>query len=235
MIKIYFFSKKYLVNKKNSLIFASLKLKTIYMMNNEDLKNGDIITLIDEYDEIRIVIVNKVKESLTGKTMLYTLADLNTEDELFLEKYDSDFSYCLNDCVIRPAEDEEKIKLYDALYKNFTEDFDIKWQRHFTDSSYFDIEDYLLDVFCINYKGDDNDLIIYPDFIYEIQKYIWDKCCEAMGYPKDTDEEYQEKMVSLDNVIKWLKQNTNWDLEYDEYGRNDNYGKIDKFIKAMEE
>lgn len=31
MIKIYFFSKKYLVNKKNSLIFASLNLKIIVM------------------------------------------------------------------------------------------------------------------------------------------------------------------------------------------------------------
>lgn len=41
------------------------------MINYEDLKNGDLITFIDEYDEIRIVIVNKIEEnSIIGKHML---------------------------------------------------------------------------------------------------------------------------------------------------------------------
>lgn len=35
-------------------------------------------------------------------------------------------------------------------------------------------------------------------------------------------------------ACEWLKLNTNWDDEWDEMGRNMNYGKIEEFRKAME-
>lgn len=39
----------------------------------------------------------------------------------------------------------------------------------------------------------------------------------------------------IEKACKWLKFNTNWDDEWDEMGRNMNYGMIEEFRKAMEE
>ena len=39
----------------------------------------------------------------------------------------------------------------------------------------------------------------------------------------------------LDKACKWLKLHTDWDDEWDEMGRNMNYGMIEEFRKAMEE
>ena len=38
----------------------------------------------------------------------------------------------------------------------------------------------------------------------------------------------------IEKARRWLKSNTNWDDEWDEMGRNANYGKIDEFCKEME-
>lgn len=40
--------------------------------------------------------------------------------------------------------------------------------------------------------------------------------------------------IKVDQACEWLKLNTNWDDEWDEMGRNENYGKIEEFSKAME-
>ncbi len=212
------------------------------MINYTELKRGDVIAMImQEYDEIRIVIVDRVENSATGIHKLYTYAELETsssmfESSLFLEKDEPGYSYNLNDCVIRYAEDEEKFDLYNAIGKHFTEEYDKDWYNHFTDSSYFDIQDYLLDVFCINVEEYDNDLI-YPDFINEIHTYIWDKLCESMGVTDiDVNEpEMVNKQEFIAKVKRWLEMNTNWVMEYDEEGLNDNYGKIDELVKFLEE
>ena len=34
--------------------------------------------------------------------------------------------------------------------------------------------------------------------------------------------------VGYSNLVKWLRFNTNWDDEWDEMGRNVNYGKIEE-------
>lgn len=39
----------------------------------------------------------------------------------------------------------------------------------------------------------------------------------------------------IEKACEWLKLNTNWDDEWDEMGRNMNYGKIEEFRKVMEE
>lgn len=41
--------------------------------------------------------------------------------------------------------------------------------------------------------------------------------------------------IKVKQACEWLKLNTNWDDEWDEMGRNMNYGKIEDFRKAMEE
>ncbi len=38
----------------------------------------------------------------------------------------------------------------------------------------------------------------------------------------------------IDKACDWLKLNTNWDDEWDEMGRNIDYGMIEEFRKAME-
>lgn len=184
------------------------------MIDYKDLKNGDVIAMIiEEYDEIRIVIVDRVENSATDIHKLYTYAEMEKssnifESSLFLEKDEPGYSYNLNDCVIRYAEDEEKIDLYDAIGKHFTEEYDKNWYKHFTDSSYFDIQDYLLDVFCIKVNENDDDLLI-PDFVGDIQNHIWDGCCKALGVSNEEifteAEESKDKMVSLDKVCTLLK------------------------------
>lgn len=38
----------------------------------------------------------------------------------------------------------------------------------------------------------------------------------------------------IDKACEWLKLNTDWDDEWDEMGRNIDYGMIEEFRKAME-
>ena len=53
------------------------------------------------------------------------------------------------------------------------------------------------------------------------------------------EEHPKSEMVNKDEFIakvkRWLEINTNWNMEYDEEGRNDNYGKIDELVKYLEE
>ena len=173
-------------------------------MEYTDLKNGNIVVMTDEYAESRIIIVDRVEYSITGVHKLYTYAELDIEyDNLFLEKYEPGFAYDVKYCSFRPAEEEEKIKLYRALGKEFTEEYDSDWYKHFTDSSYYDIQDYLFDVFCIKVEEYDDDLI-YPVFIDDIQNYIWHKCCEAVGMPDGFNEEPEEEKVRLNDVCNVL-------------------------------
>ena len=39
----------------------------------------------------------------------------------------------------------------------------------------------------------------------------------------------------LERVCEWLKMNTNWTDEWDDFGRNMDFGKIDELRKDMEE
>lgn len=175
------------------------------MLDYTKLKEGEVITMIDEYDITRIIIVNKV----IGNHKLYTYVELNDVGDVFFEKYEPGVYHNLNNCVCRKAEDEEKNKLYNAIGKDFTEEYDKDWYNHFTDSSYFDIQDYLLDVFCINVKDYDDDLI-YPDFINEIHTYIWDKLCESMGVPNTVENkpEMVNKQEFIVKVKRWLENHT---------------------------
>lgn len=207
-----------------------LKIKN---MEYTDLKNGNIVVMTNEYVESRIIIVDRVEQSITGVYKLYTYAELDIEcNDLFLEKYEPGFAYDVKYCSFRPAEEEEKIKLYHALGKEFTEEYDTDWYEHFTDSSYYDIQDFLFDVFCIKVEEYDNDLI-YPYFVDDIQRYIWCKCCDAVGMPDGFNEEPEEKMVSLEQVKKWLKDNM-YECDRDEKWVNTYFHTMEEMFNDFE-
>lgn len=42
------------------------------------------------------------------------------------------------------------------------------------------------------------------------------------------------KQEFIAKVRRWLELETDWNMEYDEEGRNDNYGKIDELVKYLE-
>lgn len=44
---------------------------------------------------------------------------------------------------------------------------------------------------------------------------------------------YWADKTMIEKVCQWLKFNTNWDDEWDDMGRNLNYGMIEEFRKAM--
>lgn len=200
-------------------------------MEYTDLKNGDIVVMsYNEYPESRIIIVDRVEQSITGVYKLYTYAELDIEcNDLFLEKYEPGFAYDVKYCSFRPAEEEEKIKLYHALGKEFTEVYDNDWYEHFTDSSYYDIMDFLVDAFCIKMNDDYG----YPDFLDDIQRYIWCKCCEAVGMPDGFNEEPKEQMVSLEKVKEWLKENM-YECDSDEKWVNTYFHTMEEMFNDLE-
>lgn len=55
---------------------------------------------------------------------------------------------------------------------------------------------------------------------------------------KWADEHPEPEMVNkaefIAKVKRWLELETDWNMEYDEEGRNDNYGKIDELVKYLE-
>lgn len=205
-------------------------------MNYTDLKNGDVIVLTNYGN--RIVIVNNIKDNKTySSPQLYTYVELD-ENVLSFEKDEPNCFYLIENINFRLSTIEEKTKLYNAIGKHFTEEYDKDWYNHFTDSSYFDIQNYLLDVFCIKVNEYDDDLL-YPDFIDDIHQHIWDRLCVALGYKPYDGNEFVEELVNKQEFIakvkRWLEIETNWNMEYDDEGRNDNYGKIDELVKYLEE
>lgn len=200
------------------------------MIDYTELKNGEIITMIDEYDFTRIIIVNKVIDN----HRLYTYVELVNVGGVFFEKYEPGVYHDLDKCVCRNAEDEEKDKLYNAIGKHFTEEYDKDWYNHFTDSSYFDIQDYLLDVFNIEVDETLCTTSWYPSFVNDIQQYIWDKLCVAMGVV-DTDTNKPEmvnKQKFIEKAVKYLETNFP-DIENTGGWYKESF--INNFRKTMEE
>ena len=204
-------------------------------MNNIELKNGDVI-VINWCTHNRIAIFEKFgKINDYDALFIYAEMDIST-NELYFKPKDCEFSYELNDITYRLATEEEKNTLYNAIGKYFTEEYDKDWYNHFTDSSYFDIQDFLLDMFCIKVEEYDNDMI-YPNFVDEIHHYIWEKLCKSMGYKNYGGDEFVEQLVNKQEFIEkakeWL-ENINTD-DYMDSGIFQMYDMIQDFRKAMEE
>lgn len=165
--------------------------------------------------------------------------------------YDTSFS------EVREAAPVEREYLYKALVKAF-KDYDLGWAKHFTDSSYFDILDWLacefnvdLDALNCEFADDFEETHNNPlgETINEIQNYIWDSLCRETGnYHACTDyvePEMVNKAEFIAKVKSWLKLNTDWNKEYIREDspvtcwyrnvHNPNYGKIDELVKYLEE
>ena len=175
-------------------------------MKYKDLKKGDVIA-INWGGTKMLAIFEKFDTTFGNQDGLYIYAEMNMRSkELYFKPDDCDFSYELRDITYRLGDDNDKKMLYNAIGKHFTEEYDKDWYNHFTDSSYFDIKDYLLYVFRIKVREYDDDLI-YPDFINDIHTYIWDNLCKAMGVPNDVENEPEmvNKQAFIEKTWQWLK------------------------------
>lgn len=169
-----------------------------------NFKNGDVIAIRNPRGVEMIAIFDKFDES---DSTLHIYVEFDTSEvELYFKCEECDFCYDLNKIEYRLATDAEKENLYYHLFIHFTEDWDHTWDNHFTDSSYFDILDCLLDTFAI--KVSEEDGWDYPDFVQDIRNYIWDECCRALQIEPDiANADHPDKMVSLDDICSWLLSN----------------------------
>lgn len=167
---------------------------------NTTFKNGDVIAIRNPRGVEMIAIFDKFGTDST----LHIYVEFDTSEvELYFKCEECDFCYDIDRIEYRLATDAEKENLYYHLFIHFTEDWDHTWDNHFTDSSYFDILDCLLDAFSI--KVSEEDGWDYPEFVQDIRNYIWDECCCALQIEPDiANADHPDKMVSLDDVISWL-------------------------------
>lgn len=169
-----------------------------------NFKNGDVIAIRNPRGVEMIAIFDKFGSNNT----LHIYVEYDTSEvELYFKCEECDFCYDLNKIEYRLATDAEKENLYYHLFIYFTEDWDHTWDNHFTDSSYFDILDCLLDTFCI--KVSEEDGWDYPDFVQDIRNYIWDECCRALQIePYIANADRPDKIVSLDDICSWLLEHS---------------------------
>ena len=211
-------------------------MKTIY-------KPGQIICSKSNDCWVYISVLHNVQpQNASGAMQLHTCCDLSIDGDdgsktitfargngTLLDE-DTTFEY------VRDAYGAERVCLYDALVKAF-KDHDLGWNKHFTDSTYDDIRDWLCWEFDVDINLLPNDSAL-PETIYEITNYIWDVLCKETGNYQACTGYVEPEMVNkaefIAKVKRWLELETDWNMEYDEEGRNDNYGKIDELIKYLE-
>ena len=113
---------------------------------------------------------------------------------------------------VREATSDESRHLYNALVKAF-KDHDLGWANHFTDSSYFDILDWLAWEFNVDLDDEANQNTLLGETISQIQNYIWDALCKETGnYHACTDyvePEMVNKQEFIEKVIEWVKNRDN--------------------------
>ena len=215
------------------LYICIVKLNKTKDMDYRDLKKGDIIRIKGIFGIDCIGIFNKMENEII---YLYCThyADMCNICSAKNGKYCSINIDSINACLL--ATEYEITEFYNKIGKYFTEEYDKDWYNHFTDSSYFDVQDFLLDMFCIKAEEYDNDMI-YPDFVDEIHHYIWNKLCEAMDCKAYDGDEFVEQLVNkqefIDKACKVLRQTDT--IHYMENGRFLMEKFIEDFRKAMEE
>lgn len=177
---------------------------------------------------------------------LYTCCDLCIEEDgsecLTFTRGNSPFlDLDTTFAEVREATRDEIEYLYKALVKAF-KDHDLGWYKHFTDSTYDDIRDWLCWEFNVNLDAMADDIIVgdnnpLVDTIYKITNYIWEVLCkETDNYQEETTEpEMVNKQEFIAKLESWIRGNTNWHDEYDWEGRNPDYGLWDELKKFMEE
>ena len=168
-----------------------------------NFKNGDVIAIRNPRGVEVIAIFDKFGSDST----LHIYVEFDTSEvELYFKCEDCDFCYDIDKIEYRLATDAEKENLYYHLFIHFTVDWDNTWMYHFTDSSYFDILDCLLDAFSIKVSEEDD--WDYPEFVQDIRNYIWDECFGALQIePYIANADIPDKMVSLADICSWLLEN----------------------------
>lgn len=118
---------------------------------------------------------------------------------------DFDTSFAL----VREATDVEREYLYKVLVKAF-KDYDLGWDKHFTDSTYFDILDWLAWEFSVDLDVNQNTPL--GETINEIQNYIWGALCKETGNYQACTDYVEPEMVNKDEFIakvrNWLEKHT---------------------------
>lgn len=199
------------------------------MENN--FKNGDIVK-INWLSQVSICIVDKIIEK-NGEIRVYIYTELSLLSEEIYFSPECHISYNIDSLYsMSMASDEEKRSLYNALYKDYTEVHQPDWLEYFTDSTRFEILDYLIYMFGIPVVDDDGDTPEYPEFVYEIRDYIWDECvkvADALGVctPKVSDDK-----VSLSEVCEWLN-NTIDEGVMVKCGSVINFHTTEEFVEAL--
>lgn len=157
-------------------------------------------------------------ERMDGTYELHTCCDLCVDTDgdclTFARGNGSllDFDTCFE--KVREAYGAERVHLYNALVKAF-KDYDLGWAKHFTDSTYDDIRDWLCLEFDIDLDSLADNIIIgnnspLVDTIYEITNYIWEALCKETGnyQEKNVEPEMVNKQEFIAKVRNWLENHT---------------------------
>ena len=195
-------------------------------MNNNmetNYKPGQIICCKSTDCWVYISVLHNVQpQNASGAMQLHTCCDLSIDGDdgsktmtfargngtLF--DIDTTFEY------VCEAYGAERVCLYDALVKAY-KDYDLGWDKHFTDSTYDDIRDWLcwefdvdLDSLADNINTGDNNPLV--DTIYEITNYIWDALCKETGNYQACTDYVEPEMVNKDEFVakvrNWLEKHT---------------------------
>lgn len=209
---------------------------------------GQILYIKPEYGEAYVSIITGTSLHHEG-TMIHTCCDL-TIHEYSEHMYEGGMTFARGNGTmldvdtnfeeIRHAADCEKRMLFNALVRGFKE-HNLGWDKHFTDSTYFDILDWLEWQFDYETSTDGmSEPDPVEDVMHEIQDYIWDALCKETGnYQEETEPEPVPEMVNKQEFIEklegWIRGNTDWHDEYNWEGHNPNYGLWDELKKFMEE
>lgn len=172
---------------------------------------GQILYIKPEYGEAYVSIITGTSPHHEG-TMIHTCCDL-TIHEYNGNMYEGGMTFARGNGTmldvdtnfeeIRQAADCEKRMLFNALVRGFKE-HNLGWDKHFTDSTYFDILDWLEWQFDYETSTDGmSEPDPVEDVMHEIQDYIWDALCKETGnYQEETEPEPVPEMVNTQEFIE---------------------------------
>ena len=178
---------------------------------------GQILYIKPEYGEAYVSIITGTSPHHEG-TMIHTCCDL-TIHEYSEHMYEGGMTFArgngtmldvyTNFDEIRQAADCEKRMLFNALVRGFKE-HNLGWDKHFTDSTYFDILDWLEWQFDYETSTDGmSEPDPVEDVMHEIQDYIWDVLCKETGNFQPFTEYVEPEMVNKAEFIAkakaWVK------------------------------
>lgn len=177
---------------------------------------GQILYIKPEYGEAYVSIITGTSTHHEG-TMIHTCCDL-TIHEYSEHMYEGGMTFARGNGTmldvdtnfeeIRQAADCEKRMLFNALVRGFKE-HNLGWDKHFTDSTYFDILDWLEWQFDYETSTDGmSEPDPVEDVMHEIQNYIWEVLCKETGnYQEETEPEpvMVNKAKFIAKAKAWVK------------------------------